>query len=372
MLVSGIQLVDQAACCELHALIKCDTHWVWGDDPFPLWYRFPQQCRQYLNVENGDPFVAACLLPAMLLGEPLEIPAPVSEKLLRALPGIQALYCSWDSRLSPIDVKAPSRTSALTNSSLRNTGIFFSLGVDSFYSLLKSIASHSGDDEAITHLIHVLGFDIYLWEMERYPKVLANLNHVAEQTGKQLVAVATNLRDLSDRLVDWVALYHGAALASVGLSLGAMFREIRIAASLTFDQLKPLGTHPALDPLWSTEHLSFVHDGCEAERLEKIRVIAQSPVALATLRVCAADDTSGVYNCGVCRKCLTTMLGLHAAGALEKCNTLPNTIDPALVREIPAETSTGRALLQRLSDALGSSEQDVLLKSALAERLARP
>ena len=62
------------------------------------------------------------------------------------------------------------------------------------------------------------------------------------------------------------------------------------------------GSHPLLDPLWSTETLAFVHDGCEANRMEKVRRIAESPLLLEGLRVCVDDRGPDVYNCGSCWK----------------------------------------------------------------------
>ena len=79
--------------------------------------------------------------------------------------------------------------------------------------------------------------------------------------------MATNARELTDRYVN-TSWSSGGFLASVGLCLQKVFREVLIAASDTYGQLVPWGSHPHVDPLWSTESLAFVHDGCEATRLE--------------------------------------------------------------------------------------------------------
>ena len=39
---------------------------------------------------------------------------------------------------------------------------------------------------------------------------------------------------------------------------------------MTYAHLGPLGSHPLLDPLWSSEDVELVHDGCEATRLDKL------------------------------------------------------------------------------------------------------
>jgi hypothetical protein len=122
-------------------------------------------------------------------------------------------------------------------------------------------------------------------------------------------------------------MLHGAAMISIALALGRLLRRVHVAASTTYDRLYPWGTHPLLDPLWSTETLAVVHDGCELNTIDKTAFIARSPLALATLRPCASGNVGNVYNCGACLKCLRTMLDLLLAGALDRCSTLPHEID---------------------------------------------
>jgi CubicO group peptidase (beta-lactamase class C family) len=63
-------------------------------------------------------------------------------------------------------------------------------------------------------------------------------------------------------------------LAAIGHLLAPAFERIYIAASVNYRDLFPWGTHPLLDPLWSSELLEFVHHGCAARRIEKLRFIA--------------------------------------------------------------------------------------------------
>src|SRR5262249_20604562 len=157
--------------CELSVDAQCETHWVWGDKPFRLFYRFPPECRAHISKENGNPFLAAFLVPAMRLGEALEIEAPVSKRLYESLPVLQDIYRSWDRRLTSITVRASIRADDHPVQSSRATALFFSLGVDSSFSLLKNIQRNPYGDDAVTHLINVLGFDIYLWESESHNMV---------------------------------------------------------------------------------------------------------------------------------------------------------------------------------------------------------
>ena len=370
MRVSNIQVVEGADHCELRADVSFQTHWVWGDSAFPLWYRFPTEYAPCLSAENGDPFVAALLPPAMFLNETLSIEAPVSRKLWEAIPQIQSIYRSWYKSYAETIVEAPVRQTAAPRPA-SYVGLFFSMGVDSSYTLCKNLQDRREGTEPITHLILINGFDVYLWEETRFPPLLNAVNHVAAALNKAVLPVTTNLREFSDRVVDWVRAYHGPALASVVLALGGAIRKAHISASSTYANLAPHGTHPLVDPLWGTEGTSLVHDGLEATRLEKIRFLASSPVLLANLRVCATGEITDVYNCGRCEKCLRTMIGLQVAGLLEQCRTLPHKIDVDLVRSMKSDNIFSRAALEELQRALGDSPQNRALRAALDECLNR-
>jgi hypothetical protein len=373
MHVSGIEIVDGGETCELRASIECRTEWVWGHEPFRLWYRFPEACRPFLSARNGDPFVAALLAPAMVLGEPLQIDAPVSAKLLASIPLIQTIYRSWDRNLHAVAVEAPVREDALpVAAGGPRAGLFFSMGVDSCYSLARSLEPAPDPRDTVTHLITVEGFDVYLWESQRFPPLLEAARRVAGALGKSVVPVTTNLRELGDRTADWVRLHHGAAMASVALALGTFFDCVWISASQTYARLVPKGAHPLLDPLWTNGHVEFRHVGLEASRLEKIREIARRPALVENLRVCITDELTSDYNCGRCEKCLRTMLGLYAAGALDRCRTLPQQINPDLVRGLSVSNSVARESLREIRAMLSdSTPADRALRQALAECLAR-
>jgi hypothetical protein len=185
--------------------------------------------------------------------------------------------------------------------------------------------------------------------------------------------VSTNIREFIDLFVDWGSLGHGAALASVGLTLQNLFREIYIACGADYANLSPVGAHPLLDPLWSTERLSVIHDGCEATRLIKIQHIARFPITLKTLRVCYqthAQTAGSQLNCGRCEKCLRTMIGLHISGALAQCQVLPQTIPLQAVRMMSV-SPLAVFLSKELYKALGTTEEDEAIKGALEVALAK-
>jgi diphthamide synthase (EF-2-diphthine--ammonia ligase) len=287
-------------------------------------------------AHGSEAFLAATLLPAMKIGGSLRIAGEISPRLLNATRTIQDILHKWNPAFQKVAVEAKSQITE-AGSHQKEVGAFFSGGVDSFYTLLKH-------QEEITKIIFVHGFDIWLDDCAFRERVSRELREVAAELQKPLIEVETNLRDISEHYAKWVD-YFGCGFASVALLLSPQFKKIYIASSESFAHLDPCGSHPLLDPLWGTEHLEIVHDGCEASRNEKVARIATSDIVMRKLRVCyenlhARDNYElwrDTYNCGRCEKCLRTMISLHAVGALEQCKTFNRKLEPEEVSHIDIE-----------------------------------
>ena len=277
---------------------------------------------------ESDSLLALGLLPAMAAGRPLVLPEPVSAGLLCAVPDIQDIYHAWDrERLERVAVTAEARVES-PRLPAAGVGCFFSGGVDSFYTLLKRRTE-------ITHLIFAHGFDILLEDVTRRQRALDAVRAVADELDKPLIELHTNLAPLAHETgVGW-KFYHGAALATVALLFQDRLGKVLIPATYTYADLLPWGSHPLLDPLWSTGLMRIEHDGCEATRVEKAAYISEYPLAMKHLRVCLARETD--YNCGRCEKCLRTVVNLRAAGVSGRCRTLPEEPDLEAIANIDLE-----------------------------------
>ena len=149
----------------------------------------------------------------------------------------------------------------------------------------------------LTHMILLHGFDVALVRGELLWALRARAEKVAGDFGKRLIAVRTNVRDFCFHTHDQWALYFGAVLAAIGLCLSDDLSAVLIGSGYSFDDLVPQGSHPLLDPLWSTGALRIVHDGAETTRMRKVEVIARETAALRMLRVCGEQPESEM-NCG--------------------------------------------------------------------------
>jgi len=299
----------------------------------------------------------------MMLGVDLELPGSISPRLSNALPRIQTILRSWVPDSSEIQVHTgPPR--AATRVPGHSVACFFSGGVDSFYTLLKH---HSEIDRIV--LVH--GFDLRLEDAPMRAKVSKALRQVAKELGVHLIEVETNVRSLADRYFPW-RFYHGAMLASVALLLAPQIRRFYVPASDSYATLVPWGSHPLLDPLWSTEQMELIHDGLEANRLEKIESIALSNIAMRYLRVCFPwTEEGGAYNCGRCEKCVTTMICLRSAGALGRCATFPPQLDLSSIARLPPLDELDQLDIREILRGVERNGRDPLLADAIHAWLAR-
>lgn len=280
------------------AILSCRLRVDGLDLPAELWYRFPREFASVVSVD-GDPFLPVVMLVGMKERRDIVIEAEVSAKLLASSLRIMGIFHAWSEQagdgLAVVDVEVPAAARQRRGSS---TGAFFSCGVDSFYTLLRNHRRYpAGDSRLITHLILTHGFDIRLEQADLFDRAYRHASEAAQVFDKRIVPVKTNAQRLLHGL-DWGHYAHAGVLAGVGLFLRGLFHTVFIASSYQFFELLPWASHPAVDPLWSTEGLEFVHDGNEAARGEKVRLIDTSPVALKSLRVCC-ENREGAYNGGV-------------------------------------------------------------------------
>jgi hypothetical protein len=131
------------------------------------------------------------------------------------------------------------------------------------------------------------------------------------------------LRHLPSRPGFWANRHCGAALAAVGHAAIRGSGFLFIGGTYHVATPVPVGSHPAVDGLLSSQRVTVLHDGSRFSRVEKVRDLASWPTALAALRVCPASP-DGEVNCGHCEKCLHTRLELLAAGVDETASLGPS------------------------------------------------
>ena len=293
---------------------------------FSVFYRFPSDFAGSVQI-SADPFIAALIVIAMRVGEPLIVDAPISQALLKALPKIKAFYHNLDPMFKMIAIKTSGRRELGITSLFPNEALFFSCGIDSFYALVKSVDTPTMRN--LTHLIFVHGFDINLSDFWRFERTRMAAEEVASHYEKKLIVVASNIREITDQYLSWAYCWPGV-MASVAICLSGFFKTIYVAPDFEQNDVSPV-ISPDLDSQWSKwiETSAFAHYSYGVGRIAKAAALASNCLAQKYLRVCW-ENRRGAYNCGRCSKCVRTMLTLHLAGALPKFNFL-TTLTPELV-----------------------------------------
>ncbi len=285
------------------------------------WFDLPKELAQSISASSNAWLVLLAPLAATL-GESLSLPAPVDGTLLTNIREVLRIWVSWYPNLQEIAIEAPECPPATESAGESRVASFFSGGVDSLFTVLRHHNRRGTPTTVdIDDLIFLGGFDIPVDRHDTITRVEGRLEAAAEQLGKRLVTVKTNVRETRFQLADWEHLTHGAALACVGLMLEPRYAKILIGSSAGYRDLRFWGSHPLVDPLFSTGTTQIVHDGPAFMRVEKTQYVAQFDLALETLRVCWKSDSGN--NCGECNNCIRTMLALEALGVLSRCPAFP-------------------------------------------------
>lgn len=315
--------------------LSASVSWEDVDRPAQQVYFRYHTDKSYILAENYHPFVLATVIPALRYGERrIRIEGSICPWLKDNLNTFMAYMTNWywykyarkpnDARLVTIEASGCRKET----SKPPRTGAFFSAGVDSFYTLRRN-QLHVPSDHAgsIKDLIFVHGFDIGVFparggEEDFFRYVVDGLQDFLKETGLNLIPAFTNLRTLAPNLDIWLDEYMGSAMAAVAQGLSGRLSDVLISSSYEIPKLHPFSSHPIIEPRLSAYDLRIHHDGERLSRVERVKLIAQWPAALAALRVCF-DGKSGHLNCGICPKCIRTKLELLCAGKLQDAQTFP-------------------------------------------------
>jgi hypothetical protein len=293
------------------------------DKPENLFFSYPEEFDYSLN-SDADPFFAAMLIPAMMSNEDIEIIPPISRKLILNQQTIQDIFSVWyPNNFHAVRVKYRETVAHPDTYPVKNA-TFFSMGVDSMYSMLKNLPQNNAPKEKrLNSLLYFKGLELPLsvYKKGQDIEVIRQAGEIARHYNLELIAGETNLRDIFP--LSWEYYYCGPGLAAAALSLSNGFKNILVPSTYSYSTIIPLPSHPMVDNYWSNEKTQLIHDGAEKNRAGKIvDLIVNDPFALNNLRVCV-DNEGGSTNCGKCWKCIRTMLTLEIIGKLKEAASFP-------------------------------------------------
>jgi len=278
---------------------------------------------------NPHAFLVAGILPAMRSGEErVFIEADICPELAEGLATVMALLRHWyDPSRKLVRIEPSGWFKSVSPCKRERAGFFFSGGIDSLAVLRRNRLRF-----ALEHprsfkdgiLVYGLNFDSDD-RPETFHHAVNELSVVAQDAQIRLVPVETNLRrELNPDLKDaqfWLYEFQSAGLAAVAHALTGTLNAASIASSHDFPHLMPFGTHPLVDPNYSSGNMRLYHEDVALSRFAKTKLLVDWEAGLQNIKVCPRN-WPGV-NCGVCEKCIRTMLALLALGALERTRAFP-------------------------------------------------
>ena len=333
-------------------LLKAAAKIVWEDSDRPaqeVFFGVPREFGEYLCC-NADAFLVASFLPGITEQERrIAINEDVCPELQEGLATVVSFFRQWYGRnLRMPRIETNGKSKWTPGSEPRDAGSFLSGGIDSLALLrVNHLRYRATDSGRIKHCFLVYGFDMGSkpGHAKAFAQTVLSLSEVARDAGVKLVPVHTNIKSLNDGLQFWMQQFHGACLAAVGHSVAKRIRSISIAATHCVSDLHPWGSHPLIDPNYSSTELRVQHVGIEHSRVAKTQMIADWEAGLQSLRVCTQIDSalrspSKGLNCGKCEKCVRTMTALLAVGALGRTQVFPeNDVSKEMLRSVPVTSN---------------------------------
>ncbi len=276
-------------------------------------------------LPNPDAFLVGALAPAMHFGEArIRLEGEIDPLLAEGLHTAMAVLSMWSAgQMKPLDIEAECRSGVLVSPDTARAGQFLSGGIDSLCALKTNRDiypdTHPG---SVKDCLLVHGFDIG-GVIERgakyhvFERAKSHMAVVAEDAGVSLIPVYTNIRHLCDQRELWLNYFFGAVLAAVAHAFVPRMNLVYVASSYDLPNLHRCGSHPLLDPAYSSAQMRIIHKDVHLSRMEKHRIVSGWDAAFQNFRVCLAN-TPDRLNCGVCEKCTRTRTELLALGVLHK------------------------------------------------------
>lgn len=275
-----------------------------------LWYCLPTKYSSMLT-KSSDPFVLGTLFTAMNRSTDLYVHGEVSPSLLRNLEEFQEVWRCWmPEQYTKIDIVADVEREQPKASNPDGAIVAFSGGVDScFTAWSHHIGSRGRRRCNLQAGVMVHGFDIPIKKNDAFERASERSKKMLTSLGMEFIPIATNFRQLGNIWED----AHGVAIASCLMMLQGGYVAGLIGSGAPYDKLElPWGSNPITDGLMSSNAFQIIPDGGAFTRSEKIREISNWPEALQYLRVCWREKKG--RNCGLCEKCIRTILSFRVNG----------------------------------------------------------
>ena len=313
------------------ARLEADIKFVDIDAELPadtLYFEIDANYAAMLVNDTYDPFMLPALYLAMYNKTDLRIHGNVSKRLYKNLMWYaQKILCDFSNKLAPVTITVDGFAPTRITGTLIGTGM--SCGVDSLSTVYDRYVHEDDSDYKINALFFFNCGSNGVAEkdfIEDFAQTRCQrAMKVASELGLPLVPLDTNLhkfhRDEYGETFFYLSTY------ACILAMQNVIRRYYMGNGCSYYEIKATDTlykHYALAgycesffvPLLQTERTEIIIDGCQYKRVEKIKKIADWDIAREYLNVCHIYSKNS-SNCGLCGKCLRTLLPLEIMGKLD-------------------------------------------------------
>jgi len=334
MKISDFRLTKGATTARAEARVE------WEDSarpPLTLHFEVDGPGREDLAPEP-EAFFTACLVHAAHHGERrILVEGALCPRLAEGAVAAIDLLRRWYGSFGRIEIEAAQGPRTLRPRSPARSALFLTGGVDSLHLLGTNRERFDADHpESFVDCLSVQGHlgagsDRSPWGA----RMLIFLETMASESGLSLISIRTNLWDLDPDLEILSDESLSSAIASTAHLFPGRWNSVTIASGRDIAREIPRGTHPLLDPLYSSSAVEIRHPASPVTRFERLRALAGFRPGLESLVVCMAYPEPPYLNCGRCEKCVRTMACLAALELSPRAKQFPpGDVRPEAIRAI--------------------------------------
>jgi hypothetical protein len=317
--------------------VKVAATIVWEDVPRPkqeVYFDCPESFVEDISP-NPNAFLLACAMPALDYGEGrVCLEGTICPELRNGLETAFRVIRDWYPQCKSPVIEATNGFSPGFPRTSSRVGAFMSAGIDALATLRCNRRDFPLDHpSSIRDCFFFLGFNRYDFDaqgpvperLRDFAYRLGRMSALAREAQINLIPVHSNIRFIARSHQAWNERGMGAGLASIAHVFSRRVSRILISSGGSAGVPSPWGTHPLLDPNFSSSDLEVRHDCSQLSRLQKTEIVSEWPAAMGVLQCCWQNE--GIpeeVNCGRCGKCLRTIVHLTAIDRLDRAVTLPN------------------------------------------------
>lgn len=312
--------------------LEADIKFVDVDADYPastLYFEIRKRYGAMFSDDTYDAFFLVGLYLAMYHKTPLRIRGNVSKKLYKnANWYIQKILCDFSEELSPVDVIVEGFAPTEIKGVLIGTGI--SCGVDSLSTVYDRFVRETDPDYKINTLFIFNCGSHGDYGAEHTPIVfesrIKRAMAVSEELSLPLIIVDSNLhcfRHKSDKSTLLFLSFYACVLSLQNairryyMPSGCSYQGIKNCGGKEYHNDLATACDSYLVPLIQSDRTELIVDGCQRRRVDKIADLADWEIARKYLNVCLVQKGADTTNCGICSKCLRTLLTLEILGKLD-------------------------------------------------------